>query len=240
MIKKVFLIILTGFVFLLPAYTMAEDSATTGSPGAATFTSVCQKVDSNDVTYGKFPKCAQSPADCESKPEKGGDNYLEPLNCLFLEEPIGGEPGYDLYKVTCGTRVINKVTLPVCIYTLWHGEAIVGEIGIKSIAGASLETAVERGPVQAILAFEQGKEYQGPFGLLYNYIGIIYKFMSGIIVGFVVLLSIIGGIRMTVSAGNQDEFKKGKDMILKALIGMVLWFLASLVLYTINPTFFAF
>ena len=41
-------------------------------------------------------------------------------------------------------------------------------------------------------------------------------------------------------AGDTEAVTKGKEMIIKALVGMALWFLASLILYTINPTFFAF
>jgi len=64
--------------------------------------------------------------------------------------------------------------------------------------------------------------------------------MSGIIIAFVILVTIIGGIRIITSGGAPDGMKQGKDMIVKALIGMVLWFTASVILYTINPTFFAF
>ena len=131
--------------------------------------------------------------------------------------------GYDMFKVSCSIPDTDKGAME-CNYVLWHGEVLAGDERV----------------VQALLVYEPGKEYQGPFGLLYNYLGLIYKFMSGIIVAFVVLVSIIGGITMTTSAGDPQAFGKGKDMIIKALIGMVLWFLASLVLYTINPTFFAF
>ncbi|MBU0728092.1 pilin [Patescibacteria group bacterium] len=197
------------FTFMTPVF--AQDDAS--------FESVCTKVDGSDPTYGKFPKCASSPNECASNTEG-----LTPLNCLFLEEPIGGEPGYDMYKISCFPSPDDEKTT-ICQYSLWHVEAIVG---------------LERGPVQAILSFEEGKDAQGPFGLLYNYLTLIYKFMSGIIVAFVILIAIVGGIRMTTSAGNSDQFQKGRDMIIKAMIGMALWFLASLILYTINPTFFAF
>ena len=234
-ITKIILILalVSVFGFTLKAYA-ADD---TSSPDAASFKSVCDRVDKTpeeDPTYGAYPSCADSPSKCGSTEEIAGEP-LTPLNCLFLEEPIGGEPGYDLYKVTCipTTAPKDKPTgneaAPgkiICKYELWNGGAIVG--------------TNERGPVQAVLAYEKGKEYQGPLGLLYNYLGLIYKFMSGVIVGFVVLISIIGGIKMTISAGNQQEFGKGRQMIQKALIGMALWFLASLILYTINPTFFAF
>jgi hypothetical protein len=140
-----------------------------------------------------------------------------PFNCLFLEEPIGGETGDDLFMVTPHEDGN--------IYELWHGEAIVGE---------------SYGPVQAVLVFEPGREGEGPFGLLYNYLGLIYNFISGIIVGFSVLVVIIGGIMITTSAGDTTKLDNGKNMIKKALIGMILWFTASVILYTINPTFFTF
>jgi hypothetical protein len=242
-IRVIFSAVLIGIILLLPVSVFAQDSATE-SPDAATFKSICEKVkDTNDKTYGKFPPCATTPSACGTK--KSGDEFHEPLNCLFLEEPIGGEPGYDLYKVTCGKYPFKDpkgedTSKYVCVYSLWHGEAIISQPTTRFAGGAELGGAVERGPVQAVLVFEEGKEYQGPFGLLYNYLGLIYNFMSGIIVAFVILLSIIGGIEMTTSAGDTEKFKKGRERITKALIGMVLWFLASLVLYTINPTFFAF
>ena len=92
-------------------------------------------------------------------------------------------------------------------YILWYGEAIVGK---------------EAGPFQAILVYEEGKESQGPFGLLYNYLALVYNFLSGIIIGFVILVSIIGGVRITTSAGDSGKYEEGKKMIIKALIGMIL------------------
>lgn len=196
-------------------------------PSDASFQSRCQ-----NAAQMNFPACANSPAECGSKPfDAQGTNaqgqprtykiYREPFNCLFLQEPIGGKTGYDLYKITpVGDPTDAQVT-----YNLWFGEAL---------------TAADTGPVQAVLAYEPGKEAQGSFGLLYNYLALVYNFMSGIIIGFVILVAIIGGIRMIVSSGNQDEFTKGRTMIIKALIGMAVWFTASVILYTINPTFFAF
>ena len=163
-----------------------------------------------------FPECADSPAECKSGTKEQG--YRTPFNCLFIQEPIGGRTGYDLYKI---------VTLPDGheMYTLWYGEALVGK---------------DQGPIQAVLAYEEGKEVQGPFTLLYNYMGLVYNFLSGIIVAVVILIVIVGGIRISAAGGNAEGGQGGKDMIIKALIGMVLWFTASVILYTVNPTFFAF
>ncbi len=175
-----------------------------------------------------FPECADSPAECSSKwlgsnnSDKFDYKFKTPFNCIFLQEPIGGRTGYDLYKVVVHDDVLSKGEQS---YELWFGEVL---------------TKNEYGPFQAILVYEKGKETQGPFSLLYNYLGLIYNFMSGIIVAVVILIVIVGGIRISAAGGNADSDKGGKDMILKALIGMALWFTASVILYTINPTFFAF
>ncbi len=197
--------------FLFFSLSFAENSSDqeANSPTEATMQGRCEK-----TKVLNLPPCADSPSECGSK--KITKNYQIPFNCIFLQEPIGGKPGYDLYKIT-PTEFGNN-------YQLWHGEAIVGN---------------EVGPVQAILTFEVGKEYQGPFGLLYNYLGLIYDFLSGIIIAFVILIIIIGGIKISSSAGEEGA-TEGKKILLKAFIGMALWFTASVILYTINPTFFSF
>lgn len=139
-----------------------------------------------------------------------------PSNCIFLEEPIGGTKE-DLFL----RRVVNK-KLQYSSYS--PGGAIP--------VGATV--------VQAILTKTPGKEYQGPFGLLYGYLGLIYTYISGVIVGVAVLFVVIGGIQITTSSGNDTAITAGKDRIKKAIIGLIVWFLASLILYTINPTFFVF
>ena len=161
---------------------------------------------------------ASSPAKCGSiKGDKAGNT---PWNCLFLEEPIGGKIGFDLYTVECITS-----RKPRCLTKLWSGGSIPKNA---------------RGPIQAVLTEEKDKPYQGPFSLLYGYVNLVYDFMSGIIVGVVVLFIVIGGIQMTTSGGDTSRFDAGKNRIVKSVVGLLLWFLASLILYTINPTFFAF
>lgn len=198
-----------------------EPSSSDTPVQSAGFQSRCENIPDT------YPQCADSPSECISKVEEVGvkqgqwyGKIHEPFNCLYLQEPIGGRPGYDLFKITC-----LDPDCTVTQYELWYGEALVGN---------------EVGPVQAILTFEKGKEYQGPFGLLYNYLALVYNFMSGVIIGVVILFTIIGGIRISTAGADAAKVTSGKDMILKALIGMVLWFTASVILYTINPTFFAF
>lgn len=169
-----------------------------------------------EETASGQPTEATDPSDCVSN-ELG----KVPANCLFLEEPIGGKAGYDLFTVSCKTAEGQTI----CNYELWIGGAV----------GANT-----RGPIQAILSYEAGKADQTPFYLLYNYIELVYKYLSGLIIGFVVLMVIAGGISISTSAGDQTQLDNGKKLIMKSLIGMILWFLSSVILYTINPTFFNF
>jgi len=167
---------------------------------------------------------ATSPAECGTKTIQinGKQSLAYPPNCLFLEEPIGGKPNFDLYVVDCGVMYGGK---PNCEYSKWSGGSVAPNV---------------RGPIQAILSSEAGKEYQGPFGLLYSYLGLIYNYMSGIILGFSVLLIVFQGVKISVSADKADALQTAKGRIVAALVGILIWFTASLILYTINPTFFSF
>jgi len=169
---------------------------------------------------------AESPNDCVSKVSnsRGNQVWQTPSNCLFLDEPIGGKPGYDLYVRECG-ELNEGPNKAVCVYRIWTGGQLLPN---------------EYGPLQAVLTREAGKEYQGPFGLLYSYLGLIYNYMSGLIIGISVLFIVIGGIQIATSGGSEEGMNKGKSRIIKAIAGIIIWFTASIILYTINPTFFAF
>ncbi len=171
-----------------------------------------------------FLQLATDPSKCSTVNIEGV--MTTPRNCLFLEEPIGGKKNWDLYYVEC-TEVKGATgkNAKGCSYNLWGGQAL---------------TAEQHGPIQALLTEDPNKPYQGPFGLLYSYVGLIYKYMSGIIVAMAVLFIVVGGIQITTSGGDEGKVDEGKKRITKAIIGLIVWFTASLILYTINPTFFAF
>ncbi|GEM_PF-2786079 len=229
----------TAGVFLLLALGGFSLGALADTPAAAPAPT------SNETSTTVYNKTVSRVSDCKSEAWGPGGNqtYREPLNCVYLEEPIGGRPNYDLFKVTCAKPVAPAApaapaspgasapaaatpAAPVkgCNYELWGGEAITGDT---------------HGPVQAILSFTPERRGEQGFTLLYSYVGLIYKYLSGIIVGMSVLFVIIGGVEITTSGGSEG-LDKGKKRIIHALVGMVVWFLASLILYTINPTFFAY
>jgi len=186
----------------------------------------------------KEPLIADDVSQCGSQEKEdtnGKKVWITPTNCLFLEEPIGGKANWDLYLSTCEEKPVaadasGKTKEWKCKMTLWNG---------GSIPGSTYNTTY-RGPLQAILTETPSRPYQGPFGLLYSYVGLIYAYMSGLIVGISVLFVVIGGIQMSTAGGDEQKFKGGKDRIVHAVVGIIIWFTASLILYTINPTFFAF
>lgn len=211
--KKIAIFLLL-FNLLIPAFAYAQGG--TATQGAGMHESAI----------------AKSPADCGSRAISKSNTdpnpyWGQPVNCLFLEEPIGGKANYDLYIITCKTDkdATTQKKIEECTYNLWNGGSV---------------PANAHGPVQAVLTFSPDKPYEGPFGLLYNYLGLVYAYMSGLIVGVGVLFVVIGGIQMSTSAGDTAKFDAGKSRIVKAIVGIILWFTASLLLYTINPTFFAF
>jgi len=164
---------------------------------------------------------------CQSQQIGSTGKWATPSNCLFLEEPLDDK---NLYVVTCTpvSTVPGKLAdeaSPVLCKTLPYN-------------GGVIDTKTSRGPIQAILTSQASKPEQGSFGLLYNYMHLLYNYLSGIIIGISVLFVVVGGIQIATSGGSEEGYGKGIGRIKHAVMGLVLWFTASLILYTINPTFF--
>lgn len=74
--------------------------------------------------------------------------------------------------------------------------------------------------------------------ILVNYAKLLYKWLAGFIGLVAVLFVIAGGIQISTAGANQEGMQQGKDRIIAALVALMILFLSSLILYTINPTFF--
>ncbi len=226
MLKKIYRIISGTLATLVLSanffgFALAQDAPAAEPKVAPIEANIC------DTVPEGYAPCATTPSQCVTNPSNtvpgGGGNVLTvPPNCLFLEEPIGGRNGFDLIKVNC--NALPGATTIGCTRTVYNGEFLRPNERV----------------VQAVLTFEPGREYEGPLTLLYNYVGLVYNYFSGVIIGVAVLFTIVGGIQMTTSAGDQGRFDAGKNRIVKAIVGVIIWFLASVILFTINPTFFSF
>jgi len=85
---------------------------------------------------------------------------------------------------------------------------------------------------QQVISGDNGNE------ILSNYVALLYKWIAGFIGIVSVLMLVVGGIQISTAGASQEGLQSGKDRIYAALAGLVLLFLSSLLLYTINPNFF--
>ena len=87
-------------------------------------------------------------------------------------------------------------------------------------------------PVQVIIS------KKGGLSMLYWYIGFIYRWAAGFMGLIAVAVIIISSAQISLSGGEQDSITSAKNRIIKSISGLAVLFLSSLILYTINPTFF--
>jgi hypothetical protein len=155
---------------------------------------------------------------CESTKIPATGMFATPPNCLYLEEPLDDK---NLYYVSC--------------------DADAAKTGCATIhyTGGVIDPKTQRGPIQAILTRQKSKPEQGSFGLLYNYLHLVYNYLSGIVIGISVLFVVYGGFQIATAGGETGGVDSGRKRITQAVSGLILWFTASLILYTINPTFFS-
>lgn len=75
-------------------------------------------------------------------------------------------------------------------------------------------------------------------GLLYNYVGLIYKWAAGTVGIISVFVMVYSGIGIMTAGGDSGAIENHKKRIVQSLFGLVVLFLSGLILYTVNPTFF--
>jgi hypothetical protein len=65
---------------------------------------------------------------------------------------------------------------------------------------------------------------------------IFFTYIIPLAVGGAILMFAIGGIMIIYSGGDASKIQNGKDIITGTIIGLVLIFLASIILAAIDPT----
>jgi hypothetical protein len=76
--------------------------------------------------------------------------------------------------------------------------------------------------------------------ILEAYLAYLYPYAVAVIASLAVLMTVLGALQITTAGGDSAKVGEGKDRILYAIGGLVLLLMASLILWTINPTFFQF
>lgn len=104
-------------------------------------------------------------------------------------------------------------------------------INENSLLGGNAHPLIRCNRVQVILS-ESGT------GLLSEFIGALYRWSAGIVGIIAVLVMVVSGIQISMAGGDSAKVDSAKTRILQSIAGLVILFLAGLILYTINPNFF--
>lgn len=75
-------------------------------------------------------------------------------------------------------------------------------------------------------------------GLLSEFIGALFKWAASIVGIIAVLVMVVSGIQISMAGGDSAKLDSAKTRIMESISGLVILFLAWLILYTINPNFF--
>jgi len=114
--------------------------------------------------------------------------------------------------------------------TLMESEqAADAEAANRSGSGFSVKYSCKE--VQAILT-------KGGTSGFYGYINMIYRWGASLVGLIAVTIIIVSGIQISASGGDSEAIGSAKKRIIQSIVGIVVLFLASLILYTLNPTFF--
>lgn len=99
-------------------------------------------------------------------------------------------------------------------------------------AATSKEPYVTCQKVQVLLSKKGGA------GLIYLYVGTIYRWAASLVGILCVLIIIVNGIIISASAGDQQAVTNAKTRITQSIVALVILFLSALILNTANPNFF--
>ncbi len=78
----------------------------------------------------------------------------------------------------------------------------------------------------------------GAICIIEQVVGKVYIFGTGLVAVVAVLWIIVGGYEIMFSGAMASNNEAGKEKITQALLGLVLVFMAALIMHTINPGFF--
>lgn len=79
---------------------------------------------------------------------------------------------------------------------------------------------------------------KGGSSAIYGYINMIYKWGASLVGIIAVTVITVSGIQISASGGDSEAISSAKKRIIQSIVGILVLFLSSLILYTINPTFF--
>lgn len=192
---------------------------------------------------------------CTSKLNlKGGDcltdddkkNYIYTILETPLDTPdTTSQPGGDQSVRSCirYTEILKNCSVEDKVQDI---------VNVKLLLGGSDVNQGECDPNITYGTSEGGESYydckqvtvilskisEGGIGFLNTYVGLIYRWVAGIVGILSVLIIIISSLQITTAQGEPSTIEEARKRITQVIGGIILFFLGSGLLYMINPTFF--
>lgn len=138
-------------------------------------------------------------------------------------------------KVSFFIIIVLCITLSLAL--VWGAQTVFAEekgVKIKLLAPLSDD--------KSELIIEDFQAGQGMYTItiIETYLKFMYPYIAALIASLAVLMTIIGSIQIITAGGDSAKVTSGKERIMYAIGGLVLLLFASVILYTINPTFFSY
>ncbi len=108
-------------------------------------------------------------------------------------------------------------------------------VGARS-ALAKTETIELEVPIGDKTAIEY--ETNQPNSLLVEYINTIYDYLKIVVATLAAVMIVFNGVSMVLAGGDAGQISAAKERMLTTILGLVLFIVAGLVLYAINPEAF--
>lgn len=110
------------------------------------------------------------------------------------------------------------------------------------------KTAEENQNIKLLAPIGEEKEFKVPeyeagkagysIRIIEAYLELIYPYAAVVIASLTVLMTGVGALEIVTAGGDPGKVTTGRDRIMYAIAGLILFLLASVILWTINPNFF--
>lgn len=137
---------------------------------------------------------------------------------------------YNVLSQDTKTEYINRMICQSALKTTCADEYRTVSNPTSAVASDQPYTTCQK--VQVLLTKKGGA------GLIYLYVGTIYKWAASIVGILCVLILVVNGIIISASAGDQQAVTNAKTRITQSIVALVILFLSALILNTANPNFY--
>ena len=199
---------------------------------------------SNDKPYGDTAPCIQELIPNPSNPDKPTEGPDNGYVITTMEEPLNIDPSGETGKDDYVTRRCFRNSFQY--YSPGDKQTHTAPILATSCSATAQKLFTDNNPdgkpnkyqvkysckeVEVILT-------KGGSSAIYGYVSMLYRWGASLVGIIAVTVIIISGIQISASGGDSEAVGSAKKRIIQSIVGILVLFLSSLILYTINPTFF--